>query len=80
MPVLLIILIVLVLLAMRWPIVNVLAGWLVVFPIVTVAGGSIAWAILIQRWDELFSLRGYGTTLAVFAVPVGLWVLRLNRS
>jgi len=80
MPVALILLIMLVLIAMRWPIINVLAGWMVVFPIVTIAGGSIAWSFLIQRWESLFSLQGYGTTLVVFAVPVALWVLRLNRS
>lgn len=80
MPVWLILIIALVLLAMRWPIINVLAGWMVVFPIVTVSGGSIAWAVLIQRWDALLSLQGYGTTLAVFAVPVALWVSRLNQA
>lgn len=79
MPVALILLIVIVLIAMRWPIVNVLAGWLVVFPVITVSVGSIAWSLLIQRWESLFSVQGYGTTLVVFAVPVALWVVRLNR-
>jgi hypothetical protein len=67
------------LLAIRYPIINHLAGWLVVFPIITLSGGSIAWAVLIQVWDGLFSLRGYGMTLAAFAVPVAFWVTRMNR-
>lgn len=78
MPALLILVIAVVLAAMRWPILNALAGWLVVFPIVTVASGTIAWAVLIQRWDALFSFGGYGATLATFAVPVAIWVRRLN--
>jgi len=70
---------VLAILAFRCPIINHLAGWLLVFPVVTVSFGSIAWALLIQRWDVLFSLLGYGATLAVFSLPVAWWVLRLNR-
>jgi hypothetical protein len=65
-------------LAFRFPIVNALAGWLVVFPIVTVSGGSIAWVILIQRWDPLFSFLGYGLSLVAFAVPVAILVCRLT--
>jgi hypothetical protein len=67
------------LLAFRYPIINHLAGWLIVFPLVTVSAGSLAWAVLIQLWDQVFSLRGYGATLIVFSVPVALWVVRLNR-
>jgi hypothetical protein len=80
MPVALVVMAALVLVAIRYPVVNHLAGWLIVFPIVTVSGGSIAWGILIQRWDAFFSLCGYGMTLAVFAVPVSVWVCRLNRA
>jgi hypothetical protein len=67
-------------LAFRYRIINCLAGWLIVFPIVTASAGSIAWGILIQWWGALFSLRGYGMTLAAFAPPIGVWVWRLNRS
>jgi hypothetical protein len=67
-------------LAFRYPIINHLAWWLVVFPIVTLSGGSLAWAILIQRWDALFSIRGYEITLIASAPPIALWVYRLNRS
>jgi hypothetical protein len=67
-------------LAFRYPIINHLAGWLIVFPIVTVSGGSIAWAILIQRSDAAYSLLGYAVTLAISAAPVALLVARLARQ
>jgi hypothetical protein len=76
----LIVVVVVGLLAVRYPIVNQLAGWLLVFPLVTLAGGTIAWAIVIQRSAALFSFGGWAMTLALFAVPVALWVTRLNRS
>jgi hypothetical protein len=68
------------LLAFRFPLLNHLAGWLVVFPIVTLSAGSIAWAILIQRWDGLFSFCGYGMMLLAFAIPVAIWVCRLSSA
>jgi hypothetical protein len=80
MPIAVILVVMVVLVAVRYPIVNTLAGWLVVFPIVTVSGGAIAWSIAIQRIDSLYSMRGFALILAVSAVPVALWVVRLNRS
>jgi hypothetical protein len=67
-------------LAVRYPLINHLAGWLLMFPIVTLSLGSITWSILILRWDAIFSLHGYGGTLLACSVPVGLWVARLNGA
>lgn len=80
MPCLLIIGAIIGLLAMRYPIINRLVGWAIGFSIVAVSAGSIAWALLMQRWNGLFSFRGYGAVLAVCSLLVAVWVARLNRS
>lgn len=49
------------------------------FPLMTLSGGTIVWAIVIRHGDALYSPSGDGTTLVVFAVPVAFWVMRLNR-
>lgn len=66
------------LVAVRCPIVDHLAGWLVLLPLMTLSIGTIAWTIFIWHWDAAFSVHGYAMTLAAFAVPVAFGVKRLN--
>jgi len=70
----------LMLLAFRFPVIDRIVGWVVVFPLMTFCGGTLAWIVIQLSWGVLSSLAGYLATLAVVAVPVAYSVVWTNRS
>jgi hypothetical protein len=70
--------VVLVVLAYRFPISENLANWLVLLPMGTLFLGTMGWCIAIQVDETLKSLRGFALSHAIAAMPVALLVQLVN--